>query len=141
MSFAATRTSPGHAWLDPALMLADIAAVRQHVDYLIVFMHWGIEYSSADSAEQQSAARRAVEAGADFVVGSHPHVVQPSETYGGKPIVYSLGNFVFDEMYEDSVRRGEVVTLAVQGSKLLDWRLRTSYIAGGDGAPRWASAG
>jgi poly-gamma-glutamate capsule biosynthesis protein CapA/YwtB (metallophosphatase superfamily) len=138
MSFAATANSPGHAWLDTAVMRADIAAVRAHVDFLVVFVHWGIEYQSADSAEQQATARRAIEAGADFVVGSHPHVIQPSETYGGKPIVYSLGNFVFDEMYEDAVRRGNVVMLTIQGSSLLDWKLRQSYIAGNDGAPRWA---
>ncbi|HEV7678155.1 MAG TPA: CapA family protein [Candidatus Dormibacteraeota bacterium] len=138
MSFAATATSPGHAWLDTALMRADIAALRQHVDFLVVFMHWGLEYVTRDTAAQQATARRAVEAGADVVVGSHPHVIQPSETYAGKPIVYSLGNFVFDEMYEDAVRRGNVLTLTVQGAQLLDWKLRPSYIAGNDGAPRWA---
>lgn len=137
-SFAATRSSPGHAWLDRALMQSDIAAVRTHVDYLIVFMHWGIEYSSSQSAEQQATAHLAIEAGADFVVGSHPHVVQPHETYGGKPIVYSLGNFVFDEMWSDDVRRGNVLSLTIQGPQLLGWKLRPSYIAGDFGQPEWA---
>ncbi|MDQ6847583.1 MAG: CapA family protein [Candidatus Dormibacteraeota bacterium] len=136
-SFAATRTSPGHAWLDTALMRSDIASVRPHVDFLIVFMHWGIEYQHTESGHQQSLARSAIEAGADFVVGSHPHVIQPFETYAGRPIVYSLGNFVFDEMLSDDVRRGEVLTLTVQGKQLIDWKLRQSYIVGNSGQPRW----
>ncbi len=136
-SFAATRTSPGHAWLDPALMRSDIASLRPHVDFLIVFMHWGIEYQHTESGHQQALARSAIEAGADFVVGSHPHVIQPFETYAGRPIVYSLGNFVFDEMLSDDVRRGEVLMLTVQGKQLIDWKLRHSYIVGNSGQPRW----
>ena len=136
-SFAATHSSPGHAWLDPALMHSDIAALRSHVDFLIVLTHWGIEYQKAESGHQQSLAHLAVEAGADFVVGSHPHVIQPFETYAGRTIVYSLGNFVFDDMLSDDVRRGEVLALTIQGSQLLDWRLRPSYIDGNAGQPRW----
>ena len=137
-SFAATGTSPGHAWLDPALMQSDIAATRPHVDFLVVFMHWGIEYDRGVSGHQQAMARLAIDAGADFVVGSHPHVIQAPGSYAGKPIVYSLGNFVFDQMWSDDVRRGEVLTLSVQGSQLLSWSLRQSYIAGDLGQPRWA---
>ncbi len=98
---------------------------------------WGIEYQRVESGHQRSIARQAIDAGADFVVGSHPHVIQPFETYAGKTIVYSLGNFVFDDMLSDDVRRGEVLTLAIQGSHLVDWRLRPSYISGSAGQPRW----
>lgn len=136
MSFAATTTTPGHAWLDAALMTADIRALRPKVDFLIVFTHWGIEYHPVESADQEAMARIAIDAGADFVVGAHPHVIQPSSSYRGKPIVYSLGNFVFDEMYSDDVRRGDTLTLTVQGSRLLDWSLRASRI-GDYGAPAW----
>ena len=136
-SFAATRSSPGHAWLDVALMRSDITAVRPHVDQLIVFLHWGTEYATAQTAHQRDVARAAVVAGADVVVGAHPHVVQPAETHAGRPIVYSLGNFVFDEMNEDVVRRGNVLVLTLQGSRLLDWKLRPSFITGNLGAPRW----
>jgi poly-gamma-glutamate synthesis protein (capsule biosynthesis protein) len=137
-SFAATRTSPGHAWLDPALMRDDIVSLRPHVDYLIVFMHWGVEYSQAESGHQQTVARQAIEAGADFVVGAHPHVIQPTQTLAGKPVVYSLGNFVFDQMWSDDVRRGNVLALTLRGSQLVDWKLRQSYITGDLGQPQWA---
>ena len=136
LSFAATATTPGHAWLDPTLMTADIHALRPQVDFLVVFTHWGIEYHPLESYDQEAMARVAIDAGADFVVGAHPHVIQPSSSYRGKPIVYSLGNFVFDEMWSEDVRHGNVLTLSVQGSRLLDWSLRTSRI-GDYGAPVW----
>jgi len=137
-SFAATKTTPGHAWLDPTLMAADIRALRPKVDFLVVFTHWGIEYHPQQDYDQESMARVAIDAGADFVVGAHPHVIQPSSSYRGKPIVYSLGNFVFDEMWSEDVRTGHVLALTVQGSHLVNWSLRTSHI-GDYGAPSWVS--
>jgi poly-gamma-glutamate synthesis protein (capsule biosynthesis protein) len=136
--FAATASTPGHAWLDAALMTADIKATRPLVDYLIVFTHWGIEYQPLQSFEQDAMARIAIDAGADFVVGAHPHVIQPSSSYRGKPIVYSLGNFVFDEMPTEDVRRGNVLSLTIHRGTLLNWSLRTSRL-GADWAPVWLS--
>jgi poly-gamma-glutamate capsule biosynthesis protein CapA/YwtB (metallophosphatase superfamily) len=135
--FAATATTPGHAWLDPALVQADVAALRPQVDFIVVFTHWGIEYQPIETGHQQAMARLAVDAGADVVVGAHPHVIEPYELYHGKLIVYSLGNFVFDLMPTEDVRRGNVLTLSVQRSRLLDWKLRTSRITGDFGEPRW----
>jgi poly-gamma-glutamate synthesis protein (capsule biosynthesis protein) len=137
MNFAATASAPGHAWLDAALMTADIRALRPKVDFLLVFTHWGIEYHPEQSSDQEAMAHVAIDAGADFVVGAHPHVIQPSSSYRGKPIVYSLGNFVFEEMYGEEERRGNVLSLTLQGSRLLDWSLRQSRI-GDYGAPVWA---
>ncbi len=135
--FEATASTPGHAWLDADLMRADIARLRPQVDYLIVFTHWGIEYVLQEDGEQVAMAHTAIDAGADFVVGAHPHVRQPSETYKGKPIVYSLGNFVFDEMPGPDESQGSVLSLTLQGPKLLDWKLRTARIVGAYGEPQW----
>jgi hypothetical protein len=137
ITFAATATTPGHAWLDAARMADDIRALRPKVDFLLVFTHWGIEYHTTESSDQEAMARVAIDAGADFVVGAHPHVIQPSSSYRGKPIVYSLGNFVFDEMYGEEERRGSALTLTLQGPRLLNWSLRQSRI-GAYGAPVWA---
>jgi len=136
-NFAAGPTTPGHAWLDPDAMRADLAALRPQVDFIVVFTHWGIEYQTVETDHQREMARLAIDAGADLVVGAHPHVRQPAETYQGKLIVYSLGNFVFDLMpgYEES--RGNVLALTVQGGQLLDWKLRTAVI-GAYGEPAWA---
>jgi poly-gamma-glutamate synthesis protein (capsule biosynthesis protein) len=133
--FAATDTSPGHAWLEEASMRADIQELRPQADFLIVFQHWGVEYQTVESSHQQSLARAAIDAGADLVVGAHPHVIQPHETYQGKPIIYSLGNFVFDEMWGVAAI-GNVVALTVQGSRLVDWQLRSARI-GDYGQPDW----
>jgi Bacterial capsule synthesis protein PGA_cap len=134
-NFAATDTSPGHAWLDATAMKRDIAATRPLVDFLIVFTHWGVEYVLQENGHQQYLARLAVDAGADLVVGAHPHVIEPYEMYRGKPIIYSLGNFVFDKM-PGVTALGNVLTFTVQGSRLLTWKLLGTRI-GADAAPVW----
>lgn len=134
-NFAATATTPGHSWLDPDLVRADVVATRPQVDFLIVFTHWGIEYQPQEDADQQAMARVAIDAGADLVVGAHPHIIQPSEIYKGQPIIYSLGNFVFDEMYGVEAL-GNVLTLTIQGSRLASWNLRQMRI-GAFGQPAW----
>lgn len=136
-NFAATASAPGHAWLDPDLVRADVAATRPQVDFLIVFTHWGIEYQPQEDADQQATARVAIDAGADLVVGAHPHIIQPNDSYKGKPIIYSLGNFVFDEMYGVEAL-GNVLTLSVQGQKLVNWSLREMQI-GAYGQPDWTA--
>lgn len=122
-SFAATDTTPGDAWLTTADLQADLAQARPACDFLITFMHWGIEYVTTQNAQQRLMAQTAIDAGADLVVGGHPHVIQPYEFYKDKLIVYSLGNFVFDGMYDEVVRRGNILSLTVQKNKLLSWKL------------------
>ncbi|MCL1868136.1 MAG: CapA family protein [Paludibacter sp.] len=64
--------------------------------YIVAVLHWGVEYSPLPTADQRFEAHSLIDAGADVVIGHHPHVVQPIEYYQNKPIFYSLGNFVFD---------------------------------------------
>jgi poly-gamma-glutamate synthesis protein (capsule biosynthesis protein) len=66
-------------------------------DIVAVFVHWGGEYQALNSPFQQEMAHKYIDAGADLVIGSHPHVIQPIEIYKNKLIAYSLGNFVFDQ--------------------------------------------
>ena len=66
-------------------------------DFLVVAMHAGREYTHQPNSQQITFARRAIDAGADMVIGAHPHWIQSIETYKGKPIFYSLGNFIFDQ--------------------------------------------
>ena len=63
---------------------------------VIIFLHWGIEYSSLPTNNQISMAHKLIESGADVIIGHHPHVVQPIEKYKKGLVFYSLGNFVFD---------------------------------------------
>jgi len=92
----ATADSPGLAWGDPEMIAEDVAAVRPEVDLVIVILHSGYEYIAEPSPDQVGAARAAVEAGADLVIGHHAHILQGIEFYQGKVIAYGLGNFAFD---------------------------------------------
>ena len=65
--------------------------------YVVVILHWGIEYQSSPTLNQRKGAHRLVRAGADVIIGHHPHIIQKEEYFNGKPIFYSLGNFVFDQ--------------------------------------------
>jgi poly-gamma-glutamate synthesis protein (capsule biosynthesis protein) len=88
---------PGVAWLDPEQALIDIRFARPLADLVIVCPHWGVEYMTKPTRGQIDLAHQMIDAGADLIVGSHPHVVQPVEKYHDHWIAYSLGNFVFDQ--------------------------------------------
>lgn len=95
--FAAASGMPGVAWLDEDQAALDIAKARADgADVVVVVPHWGREHEPRANVRQRRIARALLDAGADAVIGGHPHVVQDYEIYKGKPIVYSLGNFVFD---------------------------------------------
>jgi hypothetical protein len=79
----------------PEALEADIRALREHADRIVVTFHWGVPYEREPSSEDRAKARFAVDCGADAVVGHHPHIVQPFEIYRGCPIFYSVGNFAF----------------------------------------------
>ncbi|MGN8799872.1 CapA family protein [Candidatus Merdisoma sp. HCP28S3_D10] len=103
----ATRVIPEHSWTaswsnsglfttyDPTKLLGEIQAAKQQFDYVVVYVHWGIERNTEPEEYQKSLARQYIDAGADAVIGAHPHVLQGIEYYQGKPIFYSLGNFIF----------------------------------------------
>ena len=95
-----------------------IKSVRSQADLVIVTFHWGNEYSMANS-HQKELAHLAVDTGADAVIGAHPHWIQESEEYKGKPIYYSLGNLVFDQMWSEETKKGLLVKLIYQNKKLI----------------------
>ncbi|MDO8551939.1 MAG: CapA family protein [bacterium] len=82
----------------------------------IVYTHWGVEYATTSSAYSRELAHRFIEAGAEIVIGSHPHVVQEHEVYNGKRIYYSLGNFIFDQYFSDDVTHGLLLKVAFNQS-------------------------
>ena len=92
--------------------LADIERLRSTVDVLFIYTHWGAEYAPATS-EEKRLAHLFIDRGADAVIGSHPHVVQEHETYRGKTIYYSLGNFVFDQYFNPETTRGLLVEVSL----------------------------
>lgn len=95
-SWAATSGTSGvFSTYDSRQLVAEIEAASDLCDYLVVYVHWGIERDTMPQEYQRALAVNYIDAGADLVVGSHPHVLQGLEYYKEKPIVYSLGNFVF----------------------------------------------
>src|SRR3989344_696800 len=103
----------------------DYNAVRNansQVDVLIVSVHWGVEYTDNPTESQRQWAQNLVNAGADVIAGHHPHWVQTIEMFDGKPIFYSLGNLVFDQMGSKKTREGMLVELRYRDGVLIDQR-------------------
>ncbi len=88
---------PGPAHTDLDGIIAELTKVENEADFTIVSFHWGQEYYPYPSIEQREYAYSSIDAGADLILGHHPHVLQGIEKYSGKFIFYSLGNFVFDQ--------------------------------------------
>ncbi len=82
-------------------------------DFTIVFPHWGVEYEKEPSTLQKTLARKFIDAGADAVIGAHPHVTQTIEWYKEKPIVYSMGNFIFDQYADTETKKGIMVKITL----------------------------
>jgi poly-gamma-glutamate capsule biosynthesis protein CapA/YwtB (metallophosphatase superfamily) len=108
---------PGVAWLDPGRTLADIRFARTLADLVIVSLHWGVEYSRRPLRSQVELAHQMIDAGADLVVGSHPHVTQPLEEYHGRWIAYSLGNFIFDQ-HDPPTHHGLMLDVTLAGKQI-----------------------
>ncbi len=89
-----------------------ISTAKTQVDVLVVSFHWGDEYSPANS-RQEKLAHQSIDAGADIIVGHHPHVMQRIEEYNGKLIYYSLGNFIFDQYFSPHTMQGMVATVSI----------------------------
>ncbi len=96
--------SPEHA-------RADMIEIKDQSDFVIVYTHWGVEYASVPRSMERALAHELIDAGADAIIGSHPHVVQETEEYKGKMIYYSLGNFVFDQYFRAETQKGLLVAV------------------------------
>lgn len=83
-----------------------IQKISPTVDYTIIYIHWGPEYQKTPSKRQQQLAHLFIDSGASLTIGHHPHIPQTIETYNGVPIVYSLGNFIFDQYWSDMTQHG-----------------------------------
>lgn len=105
-SYGASANRAGTNLMDISKMQKAVIAAKKNADIVIVSMHSGIEYTATPNSHQKNFAHAAVDAGADIVLGHHPHVTQTLEKYNGKFIIYSLGNFVFDQMWSQETRKG-----------------------------------
>lgn len=107
--YEATLLRPGVAFMRTSKMTEAVRVAKAQSDFVILSIHAGDEYKASPNKRQVDFSRAAIDAGADLIIGHHPHVVQTMEKYNGKYIFYSLGNFVFDQMWNEAVREGLVV--------------------------------
>lgn len=109
---------PDVAQADMASLGAEVKSAKEKCDVLIVSFHWGKEFDYYPVESQKSAAHVALDNGADIVVGHHPHVLQGVENYNGKPIFYSLGNFVFDRQNPRGTDETLILKVEMEKSKI-----------------------
>lgn len=100
--------------LDLPAAIQLIKEIDPTVDAVVVVIHWGIEYQQKPSKRQQELAHAFIDAGADLIIGHHPHIVQTDETYRGVPIIYSLGNLIFDQYFRADTQEGLAVEVQWQ---------------------------
>lgn len=133
------------AWARPEAVQADVQAAGEQADVVIVLLHAGTEYAVEPSADQVAVAHAAIGAGADLVVGHHPHVTQTVERYGQGLIVYSLGDAVFD-IPRPAAMQGHLLRVHVTRQGLaraelwpfwIEDAIRPRLLDNGDGAPRF----
>lgn len=88
-------------YLEVDNVIAEVTALKCKVDIVVCSIHWGNDYSNFYTIKQQSLARRIIDAGADIIMGHHPHTIQPYEVYNGKHILFSLGGICFGDFYRN----------------------------------------
>lgn len=124
VEYGATENSAGLAFMEKDKLVSGIIEAKEQADFVIVSMHSGNEYQDYPSEKQKEFARLAIDAGAELVIGHHPHVVQEIEKYKNKYIFYSLGNFIFDQMWSIETRQGAMVKFWFNQAGLKDFEIK-----------------
>lgn len=110
----------GVPWADDEKLQKDVAEARKNADIVMVSYHWGVEYVTMPNERQRALAHMTIDAGADVVLGNHPHWIEPIELYKDKFIIYAHGNFVFDQEWSPETKLGVVGKYIFSDKKLID---------------------
>lgn len=117
--YAAKDNNPGIAVYDLEKLEQAILELKSNqADFIVAMFHGGIEYTRQPNQEQINFAHAAISAGADVVIGHHPHWIQDAEEYQGKYIFYSLGNLIFDQNWSTETSQGLVVSLQIVNNNI-----------------------
>ncbi len=122
-SYEATTSRSGSPFMNEQTLIDDLKKLKPRVDVMIVSMHAGAEYMLTPNEKQKNFAHTAIDHGASLVIGHHPHVVEPIERYNDGYILYSLGNFVFDQMWSEETRQGAIATVTFQDKTVSEIKL------------------
>jgi len=115
-----SKSQPGITNADDAVIKKEIIQAKQHADIVIVTYHWGVEYRNQPDDDQKRLGHLSIDAGADVVIGNHPHWIQPIEFYKGKLITYAHGNFIFDQMWSKKTKEGVIGRYIFYDKQLID---------------------
>jgi poly-gamma-glutamate synthesis protein (capsule biosynthesis protein) len=127
-TWAASRQRPGVASTSGVgAAVGTIREAQRNADVVVVTIHWGTEKSPSVTARQRTLARHMIDAGADVIFGHHPHVLQPLEWYRGRPVFYSLGNFVWRRSWVESYAGG-IAEVRISTEGQFSARLRPTYL-------------
>ena len=112
---------------DAAALIKVIKEAKQTCDFVTVFPHWGTEYSEQPNTVQRELAKQCMDAGADLIVGAHTHCLEGIQFMEGKPVFYSLGNFIFGQ----SIDRSAAVKVTVTADGAVSYALIPVYASDG----------
>lgn len=121
------RTPGIFSCYDDTRLVELVQEAKEYCDYLAVYPHWGVEYEAYPENYQTQIAERCIEAGADVIVGSHTHCLQGVSYIDGKPVFYSLGNFVFGQ----NIDRSAILKVTIDASGNVSYQYIPVYAAGG----------
>lgn len=125
---AAKEDSSGILLVNDDEFTESITNAKSLVDYLVVSIHWGEEYKTVHNAHQEAIAHKVIDAGADLLAGHHPHVAQDIEEYKNGLIIYSLGNYVFDQSFSTNTMKGLNVLVTVEEEVRKEYALYESHL-------------
>ncbi len=114
----ARETSVGLTNWDMEQIKKDINTAKSEADLVAVSFHWGEEYKTKHNLKQEQVAKAMIDAGADLIIGHHPHVVQEVEQYKNGWIAYSLGNFVFDQTFSKETMESLALKVKIDDGKI-----------------------
>ena len=139
-AFPAGPDWPGIASARPTTRIVEsVRAASRAADVVIVVIHWGVERQTCPVAEQFDVTRELLDAGADAIIGHHPHVLQPIEFLGGKLVAYSLGNFVWHPRTGLTGETG-VLQIDFDADRIVGWTFHP-HLLDENGAPRPVASG
>lgn len=127
---AATPDAAGVAPAEPTRVAERVAAATRLADHVVVAFNWGVEYTADPTPAQIELAEVATLAGAELVVGNHPHWVQAVDAQPTGVVAYALGNFVFDQSWSVPTTQGAILEAAFAGGRIVGYRLRPVVIRG-----------
>jgi poly-gamma-glutamate synthesis protein (capsule biosynthesis protein) len=113
---------------DPREIASDVRRAKSQADLVVVSLHWGNEYIEMPSPFQIELAHDIVDSGANIILGHHPHVLQPVETYKNSIIAYSLGNFIFDMDYIEETKSSIILECELTKERVVDYNLAPVYL-------------